>query len=103
MLKATAKQAHQRLKCAYGELLLLGAATNSLDAELNPRHLTLLSARQLRILRNAVYARHGRPFDSKDLKDYFSIRSWYRADRYELFMSLDTSGPVSEPVRGVAG
>ncbi len=30
-------------------------------------------------------------------------RSWYRADRYELFMSLDTSGPVSDPVRGVAG
>ena len=30
-------------------------------------------------------------------------RSWYRADRYELYMSLDTSGPESEPVRGVAG
>jgi GntR family transcriptional regulator len=30
-------------------------------------------------------------------------RSWYRADRYELFISLDNSGPVAEPVRGVAG
>ena len=30
-------------------------------------------------------------------------RSWYRADRYELFMGLDSSGPSSEPVRGVAG
>ena len=30
-------------------------------------------------------------------------RSWYRADRYELFMSLDNSSPTSEPVRGVAG
>jgi GntR family transcriptional regulator len=30
-------------------------------------------------------------------------RSWYRADRYELFMSLDNSDPVGEPVRGVAG
>jgi GntR family transcriptional regulator len=28
-------------------------------------------------------------------------RSWYRADRYELFMSLDESTPASEPVRGV--
>jgi hypothetical protein len=78
--RLTAKQANQRLQCAYGEQLLLGAATNSLDAELNPRHLALLSARQLRILRNAVYARYGRPFDAKDLKDYFSIRSWYHAD-----------------------
>lgn len=78
--KMTAKQASQRLKCGYGEQQLMEAATNSLDAELNPRHLTLLSAKQLRILRNAVYARHGRPFDAKDLKEYFSIRSWYRAD-----------------------
>jgi GntR family transcriptional regulator len=30
-------------------------------------------------------------------------RSWYRADRYELFMGLDNSGPLSEPVRGVTG
>jgi GntR family transcriptional regulator len=30
-------------------------------------------------------------------------RSWYRADRYELFMALDSSGPADEPVRGVAG
>jgi GntR family transcriptional regulator len=30
-------------------------------------------------------------------------RSWYRADRYELYMGLDETGPVPEPVRGVAG
>ncbi len=30
-------------------------------------------------------------------------RSWYRADRYELFMSLHESAPAPEPVRGVAG
>jgi GntR family transcriptional regulator len=30
-------------------------------------------------------------------------RSWYRADRYELFMGLDNNGPLSEPVRGVTG
>jgi len=30
-------------------------------------------------------------------------RSWYRADRYELYMGLDETGPVAEPVRGVAG
>jgi GntR family transcriptional regulator len=30
-------------------------------------------------------------------------RSWYRADRYELFMGLDNEAPQSEPVRGVVG
>lgn len=30
-------------------------------------------------------------------------RSWYRADRYELFMSLDNAALESEPVRGVVG
>jgi GntR family transcriptional regulator len=30
-------------------------------------------------------------------------RSWYRADRYELYMGLDDTGPAAEPVRGVAG
>ena len=78
--RMTAKQANQRMKCGYGEQHLMEAATNSLEAELNPQHLTLLSAKQLRFLRNTVYARHGRTFDSKDLKEYFSIRSWYRAD-----------------------
>ena len=30
-------------------------------------------------------------------------RSWYRADRYELYMGLDSSDHPSEPVRGVTG
>jgi len=30
-------------------------------------------------------------------------RSWYRADRYELFMGLDNDVAASEPVRGVVG
>jgi hypothetical protein len=78
--KMTAKQASQRFKCGYGQQLLVESAIHSLQAELNPQALTLLSARQLRLLRNAVYARYGRPFDAKDLKDFFSVRSWYRAD-----------------------
>jgi GntR family transcriptional regulator len=30
-------------------------------------------------------------------------RSWYRADRYELFMALDNAAQEAEPVRGVVG
>jgi hypothetical protein len=76
----TPKQATQRLKCAFGQAMLLESAIRSLDAELNPQALVLLSAKQLRLLRNAVYARHGRVFDSKELKEYFSGYQWYRAD-----------------------
>jgi len=78
--KMNVKQAQQRMKCGYGQQLVMEAATHSMEAELNPQQLTLLTARQLRLLRNTVYARHGRTFDAKDLKEHFSIRSWYRAD-----------------------
>jgi hypothetical protein len=76
----TPKQAAQRLKCAFGQSLLMESAIRSLEGELDPQALVLLSAKQLRLLRNAVYARHGRTFDSKELKEFFSGRSWYRAD-----------------------
>lgn len=36
-----------------------------------------LSKAQIRILRNTIYARHGRKFKSADLRDYFSGFSWY--------------------------
>lgn len=36
-----------------------------------------LSGPELRILRNTIYARHGRRFVSKDLQQYFSKFSWY--------------------------
>ena len=41
-----------------------------------------LSKSQLRILRNTIYARHGRKFKSKDLQRYFSGFSWY-TPRYD--------------------
>lgn len=37
-----------------------------------------LSKPQLRILRNTIYARHGRKFKSEDLRNFFSSFSWYR-------------------------
>ncbi len=36
-----------------------------------------LSGPELRILRNTIYARHGRRFKSADLREYFSGFSWY--------------------------
>lgn len=39
--------------------------------------LSSLSASQLRLARNEIYARHGRKFNDKSLQDYFNGCSWY--------------------------
>lgn len=51
-------------------------------AALEAGELTNLSSEELRRLRNAVYARHGRTFDSVDLQRYFDSRPWYKG-RYD--------------------
>jgi hypothetical protein len=42
------------------------------EAELQGR-----SKAELRVMRNEVYARHGRVFQSPDLHDYFTRKPWY--------------------------
>lgn len=42
--------------------------------------LILLDYPRLRLLRNEIYARHGRTFSSADLASYFSTQSWYKPD-----------------------
>ncbi len=39
-----------------------------------------LFTEDLRLLRNEIYARHGRIFKTKLLNDYFSEQSWYKPD-----------------------
>lgn len=51
-----------------------------LDRQLVVEELRDLSKRDLRILRNMVYARHGRPFKSPTLQQYFSRFEWYTED-----------------------
>ncbi|MDP2305540.1 MAG: YARHG domain-containing protein [Pseudomonadota bacterium] len=38
-----------------------------------------LSRRDLRLLRNTIYARYGRPFKSDVLQGYFADKAWYQA------------------------
>ncbi len=52
-----------------------------LDKILKVEDLSTLSRRDLRILRNTVYARRGRPFDSKVVQDYFATATWYKPDQ----------------------
>ncbi len=63
-----------------------------LDALLRVEELSALSRRDLRILRNTIYARRGRDFDSKVVRSYFSGAAWYkpRADFHEgLLTEID--------------
>ena len=43
-------------------------------------YLATLNEKQLRIRRNEVYARKGRPFKSADLRAYFFAKPWYKPD-----------------------
>lgn len=52
-----------------------------LDRPLAEADLAEMSRRDLRILRNMVYARHGRPFQSDILRMYFANMPWYTEDR----------------------
>ena len=40
--------------------------------------LTRLTARELRLARNEIFARHGRGFNAPDLKAYFAEQDWYQ-------------------------
>lgn len=39
-----------------------------------------LSARELNYAKNEIYARHGRIFDSPELREYFESKSWYEGE-----------------------
>ena len=45
------------------------------DADLNKG-----TVKELRQLRNEIFARHGRAFSSKDLKEHFEAQPWYKVD-----------------------
>lgn len=51
---------------------------NSSDAALQEADLLNLSAEELRIAKNEIYARHGRLFVDTELQNYFDSCSWYR-------------------------
>ena len=51
-----------------------------LDARMTVDQLRDLSPRDLRILRNTIYARRGRAFQSTVLQEYFGRLEWYKPD-----------------------
>lgn len=55
-----------------------------------------LTASQLRLARNELYARHGRIYKTKDLNDYFSAQSWYYPSVTEDQWSDRLFSPIEE-------
>lgn len=53
--------------------------------------LTSLTPWQLKVARNEIYARLGRPFVHKDLQCYFAKQSWYKEDQNFTESSLSTT------------
>lgn len=51
-----------------------------LDGLISVKDLADMSRRDLRIARNMVFARRGRPFKTETMRWYFSRLRWYRAD-----------------------
>lgn len=39
---------------------------------------------QIRVLKNSIYARHGRIFKDAALREYFNEQSWYQGTRKEI-------------------
>lgn len=53
---------------------------NSLDELLSESQLYGMSARELTLARNEIFARYGYTFKRQDLQEYFNTKSWYHAD-----------------------
>ncbi len=51
---------------------------SALDQQLTLTQINTMSRRDLRLLRNTIYARHGRPFKSAILQQYFADKAWYQ-------------------------
>ncbi len=50
-------------------------------AKIDNKYLAMLTDKQLRILRNTIYAAHGYIFKSEDLISYFSRMDWYKPNK----------------------
>lgn len=83
-----------------------------LDKLIQVKDIETFSKRDLRILRNMIYAKHGRPFKSAILQQYFGRMAWYKSDpkytddsltdvdrkNIKIVQSVETEhgGPLSE-------
>ena len=69
------------------------------DRLITPQMLRGLSLHELRLLRNEIYARHGRGFQSLWLSQYFFSQPWYQIS--ETFKDEDLSGSDKQNVETI--
>ena len=55
-----------------------GSYPEASERDLDDSELSDMTERELKIMRNEIFARHGYIFKTKDMKNYFSAQSWYR-------------------------
>ena len=65
------------------ELLLFGE-TYHLDRSISDLVTNSLPASQLRLIRNMIFARYGRDFNSEDLRRYFASFEWYEPMSFDV-------------------
>ena len=66
---------------------------------ISPQMLHGLSLNELRLLRNEIYARHGRQFQAPWLSQYFYSQPWYQPD--ENFKDEELSGSDKQNVETI--
>ena len=54
---------------------------------ISERELVGMTPRELKIMRNEIFARHGKIFKTKDMAEYFSLQNWYRAHAENVTLS----------------
>ncbi len=59
-----------------GDYIIEGSDSRYLSEE----EVATLSPEEIRLAKNEIYARHGRIFESEDLREYFESQSWYHGE-----------------------
>lgn len=90
---AAAQKKSRKLALAPGDMELFE------DKLIAPQMLHGLSLNELRLLRNEVYARHGRQFRAEWLQQYFWGQPWYQPDG--SFSDEQLSGPDKQNVETI--
>ncbi|HUS13160.1 MAG TPA: YARHG domain-containing protein [Pyrinomonadaceae bacterium] len=90
---ASAQKNSRKLALAPGDMELFE------DKLISPQMLHGLSLNELRLLRNEIYARHGRQFQAPWLSQYFFSQPWYQPD--ENFKDEQLSGPDKQNVETI--
>jgi hypothetical protein len=88
-----AQKKSRKLALAPGDMELFE------DKLISPQMLHGLSLNELRLLRNEVYARHGRQFQAPWLSQYFYSQPWYQPE--ENFKDEDVSGADKQNVETI--